>query len=112
LTKLDPNSNFNNPVKSPHISKMEKRRKRKADENSIAQPPIIQPIYSPQPQPIQFNNYDQLDFPMDHVRRNLNFDFNQMHQFNTISNSQIQILPNSQLIQHNLKGIVPYDYIN
>ena len=49
---------------------------------------------------------------MDHVRRNLNFDFNQMHQFNTISNSQIQILPNSQLIQQNLKGIVPYDYIN
>jgi hypothetical protein len=91
---------------------MEKRRKRKADENSIAQPPIIQPIYSPQPQPIQFNNYDQPDFPIDQVRRNLYFDFYQVHQLNTLSNSQIQILPNSQQVQQNLKEIFPYDYIN
>ena len=33
-----------------------------------------------------------------------------MRQFNTISKSQIQLQPQS--IQQNLKGIVPYDYIN
>jgi hypothetical protein len=35
-----------------------------------------------------------------------------LDQFNTLSNSRILIIPNTQFIQHNLKGIFfPYEYI-